>query len=225
VEQSVILAILNPIRVATLSLAIGAMSTLDCLAEASAANSLPSKSATAALPAGVTELQFSDFFNMPIGPRGLEPSEKLLSLKDKRVRIAGYMVQEEDPKPGLFMLSSRTVSLSDIEDGPADDLPATTITVHLNPNAATTLVTYRPGLWTLTGTLQLGNQEERNGRISYARLLLDLPTKQINTPIKRDSDAAQNKIKAASNRSKQQDADKQQVAKQQPAVQQPTVQQ
>ncbi|HMU68085.1 MAG TPA: hypothetical protein PKE57_13095, partial [Cellvibrionaceae bacterium] len=41
------------------------------------------------------------------------------------------------------------------------------------------ILTYRPGLWVLTGTLQLGNQEDSNGRISYARLIMDKRDRSI----------------------------------------------
>ncbi|MGZ8191667.1 MAG: hypothetical protein ACXWTS_10640 [Methylococcaceae bacterium] len=124
------------------------------------------------LPA-VTELNLREFYKLPAGPRGLEPTQKLLSLKDKRVRITGYMVKEEEPTAGLFMLSPLPVSMAEKEDGPADDLPPATLFVHGPPADKDKIMAYRPGLWELTGTLKLGNQEEANGRMSYTRLILD----------------------------------------------------
>ncbi len=125
------------------------------------------------LPAGVTELSLKEFYKFPAGPRGLEPTQKLLSLKDKRVRVTGYMVKEEEPMAGLFMLAPLPVSMAEQEDGPADDLPPATLFVHVPAADKNTITTYRSGLWQLTGTLQLGNQQEVNGRMSYTRLILD----------------------------------------------------
>lgn len=148
----------------------------NCVAQdshAGASSATASTSPRTSQPDDTIELSFRDFFKMPIGPRGLEPSAVLQSLNNKRVRIVGYMVQEENPQPGSFMLSSHPVSLSDVEDGPADDLPATTISVQMPSSEAGAVVGYRPGLLQLSGTLELGNREESNGRVSYARLLLD----------------------------------------------------
>jgi hypothetical protein len=125
------------------------------------------------LPAGVTELSFHDFFKLPAGPKGLEPTEKLLQLNGKKVRIIGYMAKDEEPTPGLFILSSLSVNVAEASDGPADDLPPARLFVHMPKEDADKTLAFRPGPWVLTGTLQLGNQEENNGRTSYARLLLD----------------------------------------------------
>jgi hypothetical protein len=53
-------------------------------------------------PPGVAELKFREFFRLPIGPRGLEPSAKLQSLDGKRVRLIGYMADREEPASGFF---------------------------------------------------------------------------------------------------------------------------
>ena len=123
--------------------------------------------------AEVTELSLKEFYKFPVGPYGLEPSQKLLSLKDKRIKVTGYMVKEEEPTAGLFMLAPLPVSLAEKEDGPADDLPPATLFVHVPAVDKDKIIAYRQGLWQLTGTLQLGNQEEANGRMSYTRLILD----------------------------------------------------
>jgi len=125
------------------------------------------------LKEGINELSFSEFFKMPIGPNGLEPTEKLLSLNNKRVRIVGYMALEEEPTPGIFMLAARTVKVAEKADGVADDLPAATLFVHMPPQDADKVLTYRPTPWVLTGTVQLGNQEELNGRASFVRLIME----------------------------------------------------
>jgi len=93
----------------------------------------------------------------------------------------GYMVQAEEPTPGLFMLSLVPVNIPEKEDGPSDDLPGSTLFVHMPAADADKILAYRPGLWQLVGTLKLGGQEENNGRISYVRLMLD-PSASMDSP-------------------------------------------
>lgn len=119
------------------------------------------------------ELRLSEFFKLPVGPRGLEPTDKVRSLAGKRVRVHGHLVQEEEPFPGLFMLTPVPVTLAELADGPADYLPPATLFAHVSGENAKKILAYRPGSWTLTGTLELGVREEPNGRVSYARLNLD----------------------------------------------------
>lgn len=121
----------------------------------------------------VSELSLKEFFKFPVGSLGLEPTKKLLSLKNKRVKITGYMVKEEEPTAGLFMLAPLPVNMAEKEDGPADDMPPATLFVHIPLAEKNTIVPFRKDLWQLTGTLELGNQEEANGRMSYARLIID----------------------------------------------------
>ncbi|MGH9884568.1 MAG: hypothetical protein ACREBE_03515, partial [bacterium] len=73
--------------------------------------------------AEVSELRFGEIFEMPVGPRGLEPSAKLLELDGKHVRMRGYMVRAETPTPGVFILSPFPVALGDEDESLADDLP------------------------------------------------------------------------------------------------------
>jgi hypothetical protein len=127
------------------------------------------------LPADMVELQFRDFFVVPTGPRGLEMTPQLLALDARRVRILGYMAQQEDPHPGFFMLMPVPVNVAETSDGMADDLPPATLFVHLPPSQATTVVSHQAGLLVLAGTLSIGNREEGDGRISMVRLQLDAP--------------------------------------------------
>ena len=124
------------------------------------------------LPAGVTELKFSEFFVSPIGDRGLTFTEKMRSLDGERVRILGYMAQQEQPVPGLFLFSAIPVRLNEEHYGLADDLPAATMFV-LMPTPRDQVVRHAPGLMLLTGTLSIGNHEEADGRISAVRLKLE----------------------------------------------------
>jgi hypothetical protein len=124
---------------------------------------------------GVTDLRFGEWFQLPVGRGGLEPSERLRALDGKRVRVLGYVVGEEQPTPGLFMLTARPVTLSEVADGPADDLPPATLFVHLVPIDADKVIAHQPGLLVVSGVLEIGNRDERNGRTSFARLRLDQP--------------------------------------------------
>ncbi|MGZ3238104.1 MAG: hypothetical protein ACXU8A_12085, partial [Burkholderiaceae bacterium] len=104
-------------------------------------------------PTDVTDLKFREFFKMPIGPRGLEPSAKLIDLSDKRVRLIGYMVRQETPTAGFFILAPLPIALGDEDESLSDDLPASTVFVHVDPPAQ--IVPYHAGLMHLTGTLHL----------------------------------------------------------------------
>jgi hypothetical protein len=126
-------------------------------------------------PPGVEDLRFEDFFKLPVGRFGLEPTERLASLDGKRVRVLGYVVTEEQPTPDVFMLTPQPVELAEQSDGPADFLPPATLFVHLAPADAGRVVSHQAGLLMVTGTLELGNHEETNGRVSFARLRLDRP--------------------------------------------------
>lgn len=126
-------------------------------------------------PDGVTELKFRDFFEMPVGPRGLEMKQKLLALDGKRVRMLGYMVHQEEPHPGFFLLAPVPVSVAEASDGMADDLPPATLFVHLPAGQEQAVAPYQSGLLHVTGILGVGSREEADGRISLARLQLDAP--------------------------------------------------
>jgi hypothetical protein len=126
-------------------------------------------------PAGVEDLMFEDFFSTPVGPRGLEPTQRLLALDGKRVRVLGYVVAEENPTPGLFLLTPVPTALADVSDGPADYLPPATLFVHLSPSDAGKVLSDQPGLLMVVGTLEVGNRDEAIGRVSFTRLRLDQP--------------------------------------------------
>jgi len=118
-------------------------------------------------------LPLSEFFVRPVGPRGQEPTQTLLGLNGKRVLVQGFMVREEEPFPGLFMLAALPVSIAERADGPADYLPPATLFVHLPDAQRDEIVKYVPARLELAGTLELGAKEEASGRVSYVRLRLD----------------------------------------------------
>lgn len=116
-------------------------------------------------PAAAINLPFRDFYRMPVGPRGLEFTDRLRAAHGQRVRLLGYVVTQESPSPGMFLLSPVPVRLSEQADGPADDLPVAVVFVHSDVLApAGTLVA-------VTGRLSVGRQEEADGRVSWVRLV------------------------------------------------------
>jgi hypothetical protein len=122
--------------------------------------------------AGTTDLKFHEIFKLPVGPRGLEPSKKIIGLNGKQVRMVGYMANEENPTPGMFILSPLPVNMGDEDESFADDLPASAVFVHMG-TGRNEVVPRLPGLIKLTGVLQFGAQQEPDGRVSTVRLLLD----------------------------------------------------
>jgi hypothetical protein len=130
-------------------------------------------------PSGATELKFREFFKMPVGPRGLDPSEKLAALAGKRVRLVGYMVQQEKPASEFFVLTPLPLSLGDEDESLSDDLPASTVFVHFVNSTSAKAIPYFSGLLQLTGTLELGPHEESDGHVSTVRLQLDPELAQI----------------------------------------------
>lgn len=123
--------------------------------------------------AAPVDLKFAGFFKQPVGPRGLEMADALRAADGQRVRLVGYMVAQEEPFAGRFMLTPRPVRMSEHADGDADDLPPATVTVLLDARQRERIVVHQPGLVALTGRLALGREEDASGRVSWVRLQLD----------------------------------------------------
>ena len=123
-------------------------------------------------PAGVTDLDFNEFFSPVIGDRGLETSVKLRSLAGQQVRLVGFMVRQSLPTPGVLLLASQPMQVDEIEYGACDDLPPQVVRVFV-PLPAGTQVPLTPGPLLLTGKLELGQQHEPDGRNSFIRLRLE----------------------------------------------------
>lgn len=118
-------------------------------------------------------LRFGDFFQFPVGPRGLELNPVLQQAAGKQVVLTGYMVQQENgSQPGQFLLTPRPVHMSEHADGDADDLPPATVLVTLAPEQASWLVPHVRGLIQLQGALSVGRQEAPNGRVTWVQLQL-----------------------------------------------------
>jgi hypothetical protein len=127
------------------------------------------------LPKDVEELAFQDFYKMPVGARGLEPTERLLSLNGRRVRILGYMGEMERDNKRTLIFSPLPLQAQPEEYGLCDDIPATHILVTFPGNSDEQI---RPinGKILLTGILSVGNYSE-NRETSFVRMQLDYPTK------------------------------------------------
>ncbi|MEK0448212.1 MAG: hypothetical protein RL088_480 [Verrucomicrobiota bacterium] len=157
------------------------------------------------LPEGVEDLKFADFYKMPVGPRGLEPTERLLALDGKKVRLSGFFVFEDwatctcpdepatPPKtaaarraaarpkwmkhvvPGRIMFAPLPVTVSLGHYGLADDLPAQVAFLDVVPRFGEP-VFYQPGIFSVIGTLSLGHKQEIDGRISHVRVKVEKDT-------------------------------------------------
>lgn len=123
-------------------------------------------------PIVVGELKFKDFFRTPAGPRGLEISDALRRVDGQLVNLTGFMVQQETPAVGHFMLTPRPVQMSENADGDADDLPPATVLVYLDPAQRDWVVPYERGVVALTGVLTVGRHEGPSGRIFWVQLQL-----------------------------------------------------
>lgn len=124
------------------------------------------------LPEGVAELSFAHFFKTPVGERGLEFSDTLLQMNGRRVRILGYMVKQTRPSPGIAILAPFNFTTNEAEYSLADDIPPAVVFVEV-PEYADIAVPHTRGPLLLTGTLEVGRREERDGRVSLVRLRLD----------------------------------------------------
>lgn len=123
--------------------------------------------------AGVTDIKLGEIFKTPIGPKGLEYTDRAKSLDGKKVRVAGFMVEQETPMRGVLILAPMPIHTHDEEMGLADDLPASIMYCLTSDREFKPAFTR--GKMLLTGTLRLGSREEADGRVSWARLELDAP--------------------------------------------------
>ena len=120
------------------------------------------------------ELSFAEFFG-PIGSGGLEYSEKIRSLAGRRVRVRGFMVQQSERLPALFLFAGMPVKVDTRADCNETDTPPAMI--HVFVPDATKALPFVPGSHFLSGTLEIGARAERDERISVARLVLDEPAR------------------------------------------------
>lgn len=151
------------------------------------------------LPEGVEELSFQDFYKMPVGRYGLEPSERLMGMNGKTVRLTGYFVFEDwatcncgpeslvpgekNPRrrmpawmkhviPGRIMMASVPTTVSLGHYGLCDDLPPHVAFISVQDRFGEP-VFYKPGLFSVIGKVEVGQKQELDGRVSFVRLVVE----------------------------------------------------
>jgi hypothetical protein len=117
-------------------------------------------------------LEFNSFFKMPIGPKGLEVTDKVKQASGQNVVLTGYMVQSEVPTLGAFMLSPRPVQMSEHADGDANDLPASVCWVYLDDSQKNWVVPHATGLISVTGQFNFKRIETADGMVAWFHLQL-----------------------------------------------------
>jgi len=127
-----------------------------------------------ALPARAAEnpvapLAFADFYKRPIGPRGLEPTAKLIALTGATVHLRGFVVHGSDVADDAVIVAPVPVTLSDEDEALADDLPAAVAYLHASPGVVTALRRC-PGPVEAIGVLETGPLREADERYSVVRL-------------------------------------------------------
>jgi hypothetical protein len=103
----------------------------------------------------------------------LRPSAKATRLVGKRVRMVGFMARMEVPPKGGFYLVPRPVDADEAGGGTADLPPHSVLVV--SRSAAGQQLPHIEGAVEVTGTLELGNRADQDGRVSAIRLVLDGP--------------------------------------------------
>lgn len=120
----------------------------------------------------VTTIRFQSFFKLPIGPKGLEVSEEVLNASGQKIRLTGYMVKNELPTQGVFMLSPRPIQLSEHADGDANDLPAAVCLVYLDEHQKNWIVPHIAGPLTVEGQFAFKRIEASDGSVAWFHLYL-----------------------------------------------------
>ena len=128
----------------------------------------PATAAERAAPRPAQKLEFSEFFEPGAG---LRPSDKLRALAGQRVRLVGFMAQLELPPTGAFYLVPRPIHCDESGGGTAD-LPPESVLV-LSAASTGKAVPFLAGALELTGTFELGNAPDSEGRVAAFRLRLD----------------------------------------------------
>lgn len=131
-------------------------------------------------PKGTQELKFQDMFQMPVGPKGIEASERLSKLDGQRVRMVGFMVRSSEPRLSGFILAPMPVEISDEDEAEADDIPFNAVLVRLPASFAETIPNLA-GLLQISGVLRVAStQDGDSSRIFALSIDLDrIPTKAL----------------------------------------------
>ena len=122
-------------------------------------------------------IEFRELFDS--GP-SLKPSAKALALDGKRVRIAGFMAEMEEPIEGAFYLVPRPIKL-DESGGGTGDLPLESVLIVV-PGSEGRMLSHVDGALEGTGVLEIGNRADERGRVSNFRLRLDRDPSRVEGP-------------------------------------------
>lgn len=119
----------------------------------------------------ITVLRFADLFVSE--EDHLRLSDKVKALNGKRVRITGFIAEQEEPMKGAFYLCPTPVATDESGAG-IGDIPVNAIRVTL-PGLEGKSMAARRGAVIVVGKLDVGSHEEKDGTVSFVRLLADRP--------------------------------------------------
>lgn len=117
-------------------------------------------------------LELRELFVTAQGRTRLSPRTEALA--GQRVRIRGYMMQMEDPPEGAFYVAARPV-FQDESGGGTGDIPPASVRVRVR-EAEGAQVPWTPRPIEVIGILEIGREEDAEGRVSFVRLVLEEPS-------------------------------------------------
>lgn len=115
-------------------------------------------------------LSFSQFFQRPVGPLGLQPTAVLMSLRGYAVELQGFALRPLESSQTTWILSPVAITLSGEDESLADDLPASVAYLHGLDPAMQQILHGCLRQVLVTGILDVGRMRESDGRLSYVRL-------------------------------------------------------
>ncbi len=105
------------------------------------------------------------------GSLGFSPEVE--RLRGAWVRVRGYMIRMEEGPRGAFYLATRPIEQDESGAG-TGDIPVHSILVRV-PEAAGADVSWRPVPVEVVGRLEVGREEDDEGRVSSVRVILADP--------------------------------------------------
>ncbi|MET0594055.1 MAG: hypothetical protein ABW133_15250 [Polyangiaceae bacterium] len=118
-----------------------------------------------------TTLAFRDLVEPT--PRALKPTARARDLAGQRVRMTGFMAEMELAPKGAFYLTPIPIRCDEAGGGTAD-LPPTSVLVVV-PTEKGRKIDHVAGELEATGTWEVGNRADEEGRISAFRIVTDEP--------------------------------------------------
>jgi len=141
---------------------------------AAATSTPPASGADARTRAGAPEVPAALAFERlySAGPAGVRIAPEVEALAGRTVRIVGHMVRMEEPSRSAFYLAARPAA-ADESGGGTGDVPPGAIRVELPALAGD--VPWLAGPVEVVGRLEVGRAEDAQGRVSFLRIVVDLP--------------------------------------------------